>query len=373
MRVVEAFREAYGDHPAGVWHAPGRVNLIGEHTDYNDGLVLPFAVPWGITAAVRPRDDGTVRIASLQAPGEDQVLGDLDLARGWARYAAGVFWALREEGHDVRGADILIDGDLPRGAGLASSAALEVVTALALSDLYGLGLEPMELARIGRRAENEFAGVPCGIMDQAVSALAREDHALFLDCRSLASRPVPFRPAEHGLRLLIIDTRVRHALGDGRYAERRQECANAAKRLGVPALRDVTDLASALQRLSGAERARTQHVVTEIHRVQAAVGLMRAGALDQLGSLLISSHLSLRDQFQVSCPELDVAVEAAVGGGARGARMTGAGFGGSVLALVPEGRLEDVEAAVREAYAARGWAEPGFLRAAPAAGARRIA
>src|SRR5690606_21265956 len=236
MRVVEAFREAYGDHPAGVWHAPGRVNLIGEHTDYNDGLVLPFAVPWGITAAVRPRDDGTVRIASLQAPGEDQVLGDLDLARGWARYAAGVFWALREEGHDVRGADILIDGDLPRGAGLASSAALEVVTALALSDLYGLGLEPMELARIGRRAENEFAGVPCGIMDQAVSALAREDHGLFLDRRSLASRPEPFRPAEHGLRLLIIDTRVRHALGDGRYAERRQECANAAKRLGVPAL-----------------------------------------------------------------------------------------------------------------------------------------
>ncbi|GLW08677.1 galactokinase [Microtetraspora sp. NBRC 13810] len=373
MHVAEAFREAYGAAPHGVWHAPGRVNLIGEHTDYNDGLVLPFAVPWGVSAAVSPRADGVLRLLSVQMPGGPLTIADPGEAEGWARYAAGVVWALREAGHPVGGADVVIDGDLPRGAGLSSSAALEVAVALALDELYGLGLSRMELAVLARRAENDFAGVPSGIMDQAASALGEEGRALLLDCRSLAGRTVPLDLAAHGLTLLIIDTGVRHELADGRYATRRAECERAAKRLGVESLRDVTDLAGALGVLTGAERDRVQHVVTENHRVEAVVGLLRAGAVPEIGALLNASHLSLRDEFAVSCPELDVAVEAAVRGRARGARMTGGGFGGSAIALVPQDREQSVCESVSAAYAERGWRPPRFLAATPSAGARRLA
>ncbi|MEV7007767.1 galactokinase [Streptosporangium sp. NPDC051022] len=372
MRAVEAFRETFGAEPQGVWRAPGRVNLIGEHTDYNDGLVLPFAVPWGVTAAVSPREDGVVRLRSLQAGGTP-TFESLEDAEGWARYVAGVLWALREAGHPVRGVDLVVDGDVPRGAGLASSAALEVAVGTALNELYGLGLSKMEVALAARRAENGFVGVPCGILDQAASALAEEGKALFMDCRSLGTRNIPFDLAGHGLRLLIVDTGVRHDLTDERYARRRQDCENAAKRLGVASLRDVTDLAGALGRLSGDERRRTQHVVTENHRVEALIGLLRAGAVREIGALLNASHLSLRDQFEVSCPELDVAVEASVRGGARGARMTGGGFGGSAIALVPDERVQSVRESVTGAYAERGWAAPEIYPASPSAGARRLA
>jgi galactokinase len=372
MRVVEAFREAHGHEPAGVWHAPGRVNLIGEHTDYNDGFVLPFAVPWGVTAAVSPRDDGVVELRSLQAPGEIATVGDLDDATGWARYPVGVVWALREAGHPVKGADIVVDGDLPQGAGLSSSAAIEVAVAIALRDLYDLPLEKIELAGLSQRAENDFVGMPCGIMDQAASALSADGHALFLDCRSLASRNIPLDLAGEGLQILIIDTGVHHELADGQYARRRQDCENAARHLGVKALRDVTDLAAALARLSGNERRRTQHIVTENHRVEAVVGLLRAGAVREIGALLNASHLSLRDQFEVSCAELDVAVEAAIVGGARGARMTGGGFGGSAIALVADDRVRAVRDEVTRAYEERGWAPPRFLPAVASAGARRL-
>ncbi|MEO3858600.1 galactokinase [Acrocarpospora sp. B8E8] len=370
MRVLDAFSEAYDKSPEGIWYAPGRVNLIGEHTDYNDGLVLPFAVPWGVTLAASPRQDDTIRLISLQAG--TQTIDSLEDAHGWARYPTGVFWALRREGLPVRGADIVIDGDIPEGAGLSSSAALEVATAFALNDLYALAQSPLALARISQLAENDFAGMPCGIMDQATSALAKEGHALLLDCRSLASRHIPFDLPAHGLRLLIINTNVRHALADGQYARRRQECENAAKHLGVPALRDVTDLAGALALLKGDERKRTQHVVTENHRVEALIGLLRANAVTEIGALLNASHLSLRDQFEVSCPELDVAVESALRGGARGARMTGGGFGGSAIALVSADRTESVEATVKAAYADRSWHPPTILTATPAAGAHRL-
>lgn len=383
MRVVEAFRDSYGTEPAGVWHAPGRVNLIGEHTDYNDGFVLPFALPWGVTAAVSPREDGVLRLRSLQA-GEPVTLATPDEAEGWARYVAGVFWALREagpgrergqeqdRGRSVGGADVVIDGDVPRGAGLSSSAALEVVVGTALNELYGLGLTKMEIALAAQKAENDFVGMPCGIMDQAASALGEEGKALFMDCRSLGTRNIPFDLASHGLQLLIINTGVHHELADGQYARRRKDCENAAKHLGVDALRDVTDLAGALARLSGDERRRTQHVVTENHRVEAVIGLLRAGAVREIGSLLNASHLSLRDQFEVSCAELDVAVESAVRGGARGARMTGGGFGGSAIALVADDRVESVRESVTGAYAERGWAAPEIYPATPAAGARRL-
>ncbi|GAA0929772.1 galactokinase [Nonomuraea longicatena] len=370
MRAIEAFRAAFGADPATVWHAPGRVNLIGEHTDYNDGFVLPFAVPWGVTAAVSPRADGVIRILSAQVPDQPQVYARPSDSEGWTRYAVGVLALL---GDRVRGADIAVDGDVPQGAGLSSSAALEVSVASAVNEVYGLGLTPMEIALLGQKAENDFVGMPCGIMDQAASALSVEGHALFLDCRSLGSRAIPLDLAAQGLGILIIDTRAHHELADGQYAKRRADCESAARTLGVPALRDVTDLADALSRLSGDERKRTMHVVTENHRVEALVGLLRAGKATEIGSLLNASHLSLRDQFEVTVPELDVAVEAAVRGGARGARMTGGGFGGSVIALVPEGRLSSVEAAVAAAYAERGWAEPRFLPATPARGAHKRA
>jgi galactokinase len=370
MRVVEAFRAAFGADPQTVWHAPGRVNLIGEHTDYNDGFVLPFAVPWGVTAAITPRADRTIRLLSLQSPDSEPITIERhDDSTGWARYVVGVFAML---GDRVAGADVAVDGDVPQGAGLSSSAALEVSIAGALNDLHGLGMTPMEIALLSQRAENDFVGMPCGIMDQAASALCQEGQALFLDCRSLASRGVPLDLAAHGLRVLIIDTQVHHQHAGGEYAKRRAECESAARKLGVPALRDVTDLAAALERLQGAERARTMHVVTENHRVEALIGLLRAGAVTEIGALLNASHLSLRDQYEVSSPELDVAVEAAVRGGALGARMTGGGFGGSAIALVAEDRLDSVRASVAAAYAERSWQEPRFLPAVPSAGARRL-
>ncbi|MFC4584862.1 galactokinase [Sphaerisporangium corydalis] len=415
MRAADAFRAVNGREPEGAWHAPGRVNLIGEHTDYNDGFVLPFAVPWGVTSAAARRDDDTLTLLSLQSdgagslgtdgsgsprtdgasslrtdgsgsprtegadPSEGQggdarplVISEYGQAEGWARYAVGVLWALREAGHAVGGADIVIDGDVPQGAGLSSSAALELAVAMAFNDLYELGLSGLDLALIAQKAENDFVGMPCGIMDQAASALCREGHALFMDCRSLATRAVPLDLAAHGLRVLIIDTGVHHELADGQYARRRQDCENAAKRLGVDALRDVTDLAGALSRLDGDERKRVQHVVTENHRVQALIGLLRAGAVSEIGALLNASHISLRDQYEVSCPELDVAVEAAVRGGARGARMTGGGFGGSAIALVADDREQRVRDEVTRSYESRGWAPPRFLPATPSPGAHRL-
>ncbi|MGW4468765.1 galactokinase [Nonomuraea sp. NPDC004354] len=369
MRVIEAFRGAYGAEPATVWRAPGRVNLIGEHTDYNDGFVLPFAVPWGVTAALSPRTDGTIRLLSLQSPGAPAVIETWESATGWTRYVVGVLAML---GSRVQGADIVIDGDLPAGAGLSSSAALEVVVGSALNEVYGLGMTPMEIALLGQKAENDFVGMPCGIMDQAASALSEEGKALFLDCRSLGYRAIPLDLAAYGLRILIIDTGVHHELADGQYARRRADCESAARKLGVAALRDVTDLAGALAVLQGDERKRVQHVVTENHRVEAVIGLLRAKAVAEIGALLNASHLSLRDQYEVSAPELDVAVEAAVRGGARGARMTGGGFGGSAIALVAEERVPAVQEAVLAAYAERGWKEPRFLPATPARGAHKL-
>jgi galactokinase len=366
------FREAFGHDSHGVWRAPGRVNLIGEHTDYNDGLVLPFALTQAVTVTAARRDDGAFELRSRQAPDAvravDPVPGSVT---GWAAYAAGVAWALREAGHDVGGASLLIDSDLPQGAGLSSSAALECAVAVALCDLYGLRVPGPELARVAQRAENDFAGMPCGIMDQSASLLCEEGHALLLDCRSGLSTQVPLDLS--GLSLMVIDTRAEHELLDGGYASRRAACTKAAELLGVAALRDVHDLGEALGRLPDPMlRRRVQHVVTENHRVQAAVGLLRVGAVAEVGALLTASHLSLRDQFEVSWPEADVTVEEAVRVGARGARMVGGGFGGSVIALVPVDRAARVAETVTAAYAARGWAEPRFLDAVPSAGARRV-
>lgn len=380
-RTAAAFREVYGTDPTGVWAAPGRVNLIGEHTDYNDGFVMPLALPHTTIAAAAPRADGVLRLHSGNVRGgivelrTDRLRPASD--GGWAAYPAGVLWALQEAGLPVGGADLHFDSVVPTGAGLSSSAALEVATALALDDLYGLGLAPQRLAQLAQRAENAFVGVPCGIMDQTASACCTEGHALFLDTRDLTSRQVPFDLAAAGLRLLVVDTRVQHELGDGAYAERRAGCERGARALGVPALRDVMyeELPQALEKLGDEADVRplVRHIVTENRRVQDVIARLDAGDPRGIGPLLSDGHASLRDDFRISCAELDLVVETASEAGALGARMTGGGFGGSAIVLVEEAAAETVGKAVTEAFAATGYATPRIFPAVPGEGARRLA
>ncbi|WP_405854203.1 galactokinase [Streptomyces sp. NBC_00090] len=379
MNVAAGFEALYGAAPDGVWAAPGRVNLIGEYTDFNDGFVLPLALPHTTVAAVARRDDGILRLHSADIDGgivqlEVEELEPLS-GGGWAAYPAGVVWALREAGHPVTGADVHLTSTVPTGAGLSSSAALEVVTALALNDLFGLGLSRPELARIAQRAENAFVGVPCGVMDQMASACAEEGHALHLDTRDLSYRQVPFDLAAEGLRLLVVDTRVKHALGDGAYAERRAGCEAGARALGVSVLRDVSaaQLPDSLARLSDETVLRyVRHVVTDNARVERVIALLDAGDTRAVGPVLTEGHASLRDDLRVSCAELDLVVEAANAAGALGARMTGGGFGGSAVVLVATDRAEAVSVAVEKAFAEAGYAAPGIFPAVPSAGARRL-
>ncbi|MFG2844549.1 galactokinase [Kitasatospora sp. NPDC048296] len=372
------FEAVHGARPSGVWAAPGRVNLIGEHTDYNDGFVLPIALPHTTRVAARRREDGRLRLYSAQGDGTVTDLALDGLAPGvvasWAGYPAGVFWALAEAGHPVGGADLLVDSDVPAGAGLSSSAALECATAAALNDLYDLGLTAPELALLAQRAENAFVGVPCGVMDQMASACCTDGTALFLDTRTMEQRHVPFDLAAAGLRLLVIDTRVKHDLGDGAYAALRAGCERAAGLIGLPALRDLpaAALAPALDRLPEELRPLVRHVVTENGRVLETVDHLGQGEIAALGPILTAGHASLRDDFRVSCQETDLAVEAAVAAGALGARMTGGGFGGSVVALVEAARVAGVSEAVEAAFRSAGFAAPVTFTAVPSAGARRV-
>jgi galactokinase len=385
VRAASLFRSRFGGEPDGVWLAPGRANLMGEHTDYNEGFVLPFALGQGVTAAASRRVDRRLTVCSRQEP-EDNLEVDLDgLApggvTGWAAYPAGVAWALEAAGHRLPGACIAIDSDVPAGAGLSSSAALECATALALSSLAGLEVPRAELVTIARRAENEFAGVPTGIMDQSASLLCRAGHALLLDCRTLENFQVPFDPDAARASLLLINTRARHELADGEYGRRRAECEEAARRLGIRSLRDLTDVADTGSLTDPVLRRRVRHVVTDNQRVLEVVALLRAPsgpsapAADtyrEIGRLLTQAHASLRDDFEVSWPEADAAVEAAVGAGASGARMIGGGFGGSVLALVPAAGGSAVRDAVTAAFARHGWTAPEFLGAVPSGSARQL-
>ncbi|MEV8591210.1 galactokinase [Streptomyces sp. NPDC051180] len=379
MSIAADFEALYGAAPDGVWAAPGRVNLIGEYTDFNDGFVLPLALPHTTVAAVSRRDDGVLRLHSADVDGGIVQLGTDALeplsGGGWAAYPAGVVWALREAGHPVAGADVHLASTVPTGAGLSSSAALEVVTALALNDLFGLGLSRPELARLAQRAENAFVGVPCGVMDQMAAACSEEGHALHLDTRDLSYRQVPFDLAGEGLRLLVVDTRVKHALGDGAYAERRAGCEAGARALGVKALRDVSavHLPESLALLSDETVLRyVRHVVSDNARVERVIDLLDAGDTRAVGPVLTEGHASLRDDLKVSCRELDLVVETANAAGALGARMTGGGFGGSAVVLVDTDRADEVAAAVTAAFAAAGHAAPGIFPAVPAAGARQL-
>jgi galactokinase len=378
-RVATEFAEAFGGKPEGRWWAPGRVNLIGEHTDYNDGFVLPLALPQGVAAAARVADGPVLRVRSAQLGATVEVpLATIapGVPAGWAGYVAGVAWALREAGCDVPGLDVVVDGDIPVGAGLSSSAALECAVAVAWNDLGGLGLSLDELAAAARRAENDVVGAPTGGMDQMASLHGRAGHLVFLDTRSLAVEPVPFDPPSAGLALLVIDSKAPHALVEGEYAERRRSCEQAAAILGVPALRDVTvdDLDAALARLDDdLLRRRVRHVVTENARVLEVVAALRAGDDPRtIGPALTASHASMRDDFEITVPEIDTAATAALDAGAHGARMTGGGFGGCVLALVDADAVEPVVRAVEVAYDAAGFRPPVAFVATAADGARRL-
>ncbi|MEV6007413.1 galactokinase [Streptomyces sp. NPDC051976] len=335
-----AFKDVFGRAPEGTWAAPGRVNLIGEHTDYNDGYVMPFALPHRTRAAVARRDDGLLRVHSAEMDGGVVELRVADLApgtaSGWATYPAAVLWTLREAGHDIGGADIHYDSTVPVGGGLSSSAALQVVTALALTELAGLDLPRQELALLCQRSENVYVGAPVGVMDQTASACCTEGHALHLDVRGLGQRQVPFDLAAEGLELLVVDTRVKHAHADGAYGELRAGCEAAAAALGLPALRDIpyAGLDDALRALPDDRLRRlTRHVVTENRRVEEVIALLDAGRTREIGPVLTAGHVSLRDDFRISCPELDLVVDTALASGALGARMTGGGFGGSAIVL----------------------------------------
>jgi galactokinase len=418
-RAAELFLARFGAAPDGVWLAPGRANLMGEHTDYNDGFVLPFALSQGTTAAAGYRPDRRLVLCSRQEPGRDVELALDDLApgqvTGWAAYLAGIAWALSAAGYQVPGACIAIDSDLPTGAGLSSSAALECATGLALIALAaaepaspepvpteparagaeparaGAGIGRPALAAIAQRAENEFVGVPSGIMDQSASLLGQAGHALLLDCRSLETAQVPFDPAAADARLMLINTRAKHELSDGEYGQRRAECEQAARLLGVPSLRSVTDVRELDRLADPVLRRRARHIVTDNQRVLEVVELLRSvsgaaassggaassgAAADlyrEIGRLLTAAHVSLRDDFEVSWPEADATVDAALAAGALGARMMGGGFGGSVLLLTGEATDSAVRAAVSGVFAGRGWTSPEFLDATPSSGARRLA
>ncbi|WP_422738226.1 galactokinase [Micromonospora sp. WMMD729] len=378
-RAAAGFTDQYDARPTGLWAAPGRVNLIGEHTDYNDGFVLPFALPMRTVVAADRRDDEHWTVWS-ELSGETITFATDDVAEpgrvtGWGAYVAGVVWALRDAGHAVPGARLAIASDVPLGAGLSSSAALESAVLAALLDLGGLELPAEGQPRLAQRAENVYVGAPTGIMDQSAVIRCRAGHALFLDCRDESVEHIPFDPDAAGLTVLVIDSHAPHRHADGEYAARRRSCEAAAKALGVPALRDVTvdELDAALARLDDAEtRRRVRHVVTEDQRVLDTVALLRADRVRDIGPLLTASHVSMRDDFEITVPEIDTAVEAALSAGALGARMTGGGFGGCVLALVETDGVEAVADAVRTAYADRNYTAPTATPVLPSPGATRL-
>jgi galactokinase len=352
------------------------VNLIGEHTDYNDGFVLPFAIDYGCTAEVSRRDDDTVRITSAQR--EDAVelsLADLEPGAGaWAGYAAGVVWALGERGVELGGIDIALDSTVPSGAGLSSSAAVVCSVTTALDEMFGAGLDADGLLAVSRRAENDFVGAPTGGMDQLAALRATEGHALFCDMRTLDVEQVPFDVDADGLAVLVLDSGAEHRHADGEYSARRSGCERAARILGVDALRDVTldHLDDALARLPDDELRRyVRHVVTEDDRVQKIVAMLRDGRIRDIGPVLTASHASMRDDYRITIAEIDLAAQVLVDAGAYGARMTGGGFGGCVIALLDDDTVDRAVEAVRTAYADVGFRAPRPMVVRPGRGAHR--
>ena len=374
--AADHFKNEFGYEPDGVWSAPGRVNLIGEHTDYNEGFVLPLAIDRRTYAAVGARSDQVARIASAFT-GEvvefeiSQI--QRDKVSGWSAYPLGVAWSIIQAGATPQGFDLYVDSNVPVGAGLSSSAAIECSVALALNDLWGSGISREALAKVGQRAENEIVGAPTGIMDQTASFFGQVDHAVFLDCRTLEAKPTPLALRENGLELLVIDTRVAHRLTDGGYAARRQSCEEAAQLLGVSSLRDLTAVLLDVSKhlLADVVYKRARHVVTENERVTQTVELLSASGPKSIGQLMVESHASMRDDFQISISELDVAVETAMAEGAIGARMTGGGFGGAAIALIESAKVSNLTASVLDKFREQGFEKPEIFKVTADEGAKR--
>jgi galactokinase len=349
--------------------------LIGEHTDYNDGYVMPFALAQRVIIAAAPRDDDTWSVTSLNND-STKIFSAADLEpgmAGWQAYVAGVVWVLKEAGHRIAGADLVLTSDVPEGAGLSSSAALECAVLTALADVNNLDIVGIERAKLARRSENIFVGAPTGLMDQAASTLCTAGHALFFDCRTNAAEQVLFDTTSAGLEILVLDTKTPHALVDSEYAARRASCEEAARLLGVPALRDVTDLDVALDQLPDPViKRRVRHVVTENARVLEAVKVLRGCGIAELAPLLDASHESMRDDFEITVPQVDLAVETARASGALGARMTGGGFGGCIIALVKADDAVRIGRDIADSFAAAGYGPPAHFTAVPSAGAERL-
>ena len=372
--IEEKFLETFGEEPDLVAAAPGRVNLIGEHIDYSEGFVLPFAIKDRTLVAARKRDDSIVRIASAQRRNKIVTVDIKDVKPGlkgeWERYALGVLWSMGVKS----GVDLLIDGHVPLGAGLSSSAALECSVATAMNHLFDMGFNLEELARLTQKAENQYVGVPCGIMDQSVSLMATNGFALLLDCRDLSTRNIPFDVASHGLELLIIDTQAHHALTDGGYAERRASCESVAAKLHVKSMRELTiaQLDSSRDQLSETQYFRARHAITEMKRVLDCVEALSSGDFVNVGQLMNQSHHSLRDDYNVSCPELNTAVEASLAAGALGSRMVGGGFGGSAIALIQASKTSETIGVVEKAFADKKFKAPRFFTSLPSQGAELL-
>jgi galactokinase len=372
--LATKFHEIFGAAPELIASAPGRVNLIGEHVDFLDGFVLPFAISDATTVAIARNSSNKVRCASIQKKGAVSTVNCADIApksgEAWMRYPIGVLWSLGIE----TGIDILVVGQVPLGAGLSSSAALECAIATAINELFDLGLTLPELARAAQRAENIYVGMPCGIMDQSVSLMATQGNALLLDTRDLSIEQIPFNIAPLGLELLVIDTQVHHALVDGGYAERRASCEKAVADLGITSLRDIsiTDFVARKSELDAKTFIRAFHGITEMQRVLDAVALLKAGDFVGFGEIVTAAHISLRDNYTVSCPELNLAVDTALKFGALGSRMIGGGFGGSAIALIKAKDSELIKNEVKSAFMAKRFKSPRFFSALPSSGAKVI-
>ena len=372
--LASKFQEVFGTRPDIIASAPGRVNLIGEHVDFLDGFVLPFAISDATTVAIAKNSSNKIRCASIQKKGAVSTIDCANIApksgEAWARYPIGVLWSLGIE----TGIDILVDGQVPLGAGLSSSAALECAVATAINELFNLGLTLPELARAAQRAENIYVGMPCGIMDQSVSLMATEGNALLLDTRDLSIEQIPFNIAPLGLELLVIDTQVHHALVDGGYAERRASCEKAIADLDITSLRDISisEFVARKPELDEKTYLRAFHGVTEMQRVLDAVALLKAGDFVGFGEIVTAAHISLRDNYTVSCPELNLAVDTALKFGALGSRMIGGGFGGSAIALIKAKDSELIKSEIKSGFMKARFKSPRFFSALPSAGAQII-
>lgn len=367
------FKKIFGYEASGVWSAPGRANLIGEHTDYNNGFVFPFGIDRRTYVALSPRQDMLCRVAS----GLSEEIYEYELSQtmptqlDWALYPLGVAWTMQEKAKF--GFDAYFVSEVPIGAGLSSSAAIECSIGIALNEIWEAGYSKQQIALLGQKAENEVVGAPTGIMDQTASMLAKSDAAVLIDCKTLETKLVPLGLSSQGLVVAVIDTRVSHRHSDGGYRSRREACEKGAKIMGVESLRELTvsDLDAAKQKMDDVTFRRCRHVITENQRVLEAVNALRAGEMDQLGQLLLQSHASMRDDFEISIDELDTAVEVAMRVGAVGSRMTGGGFGGAAIAIIDQSKLEMLSAECKREFLANGFAEPNVFAVTPSDGARR--